>query len=89
MLVGFIAVDQHEQLGLPVAEIHMRKSRESDQAGSNRYAQGPGGEGGSVFRDFLAQPTHFTDALSPTVLLMISLLLSTLLVGLAATALAA
>lgn len=89
MLVGFIAVDQHEQLGLSVAEIHMRKSPESGQTGSDRYSQGPGGEGGSVFRDFLAAPTHFTEALSPTVLLTISLLLSALLVGLAATALAA
>ena len=89
MLVRFIAVDQHEQPGSPVAEIHMRKSPESDQAGPDRYWQEPGGEGGSLFRDFLAAPTHFTEGLSPKVLLTISLLLSALLVSLAATALAA
>jgi hypothetical protein len=89
MLVEFIAVDRHEQLGSSIAEIHMRKSPESDRARSDRYSQGPGGEGGSVFRDFLTAPTHFTEALSPTVLLTISLLLSAVLVGVAATALAA
>ncbi|BCJ50516.1 hypothetical protein Asp14428_19910 [Actinoplanes sp. NBRC 14428] len=67
----------------------MRKSPESDQAASDRYSHGPGGEGGSMLRDILAGPTHFTEALSPTVLLSISLLLSAFLVGLAATALAA
>ncbi|GIF02043.1 hypothetical protein Ari01nite_95070 [Paractinoplanes rishiriensis] len=57
----------------------MRESPES---------RGPGGEGGSVFRNFLAAPTALTEALPPSGLLTISLLLSALLVGLAASALA-
>jgi hypothetical protein len=50
--------------------------------------QKPGGEGGSVFRDLFAAPTLVTDALTPRGLLAVSLLLSALLVGLVATALA-
>ncbi|WP_275410953.1 hypothetical protein [Paractinoplanes rishiriensis] len=41
-----------------------------------------------MFRNFLAAPTALTEALPPSGLLTISLLLSALLVGLAASALA-
>ncbi len=67
----------------------MRKSPERDQAGPDGYPPDPGGEGSSVFRELLAAPTLFTEALSPPLLLTISLLLSALLVGLATTTLTA
>jgi hypothetical protein len=74
--------------GPSTVEIQMRESPESHRAESDWYSRGPGGEGSSVFRDFLAAPTHFTERLTPDGLLTISLLLSALLIGLAATALA-
>lgn len=66
----------------------MRSSPRSRNAKWDPRSQRPGGEGGSVFRDLLAAPTHVTDALTPGGLLVVSLLLSALLVSLAATALA-
>jgi hypothetical protein len=54
----------------------------------HRLRPDPGGEGGSVLRNILAQPTPFTEALSPGGLLFVSLLLSALLVAVATAALA-
>ena len=67
----------------PDQEIHMRRSPENPAP-----EHGPGGEGGSRLRDLLTAPTPLTEALTPNGLLTISLLLSALLIGLAATALA-
>ena len=56
--------------------------------GPDRFDDGPGGEGGSVFSRLLASPGALADALTPGALLAISLLLSAALVGLATAALA-
>jgi len=66
----------------------MQRSPESPHGEPDRPSRGPGGEGGSLFRNFLAAPTDLTEALPPRGLLTISLLLSALLVCLATTALA-
>jgi hypothetical protein len=87
MLTVFIVVDQREQLGPSAVEIQMRTSPKKNLPEFGRHAQGPGGEGGSVLRQLLGAPTHLTEALTPHGLLAISLLLSVLLVGLAALAL--
>jgi len=62
--------------------------RPSGKAPLNYLDDGPGGEGGSAFRAFLASPTLLSEALTPGGLLVVSLLLSALLVGLVTVLLA-
>jgi len=63
-------------------------NRPSGKARLNYFDDGPGGEGGSAFRSFLASPTLLSEHLPPAGLLAVSLLLSALLVGLVTAALA-